>query len=357
MSVARMDVTKRVLGESYIAATGLLLGLVLVGRLLVDGPAAMMWGTAGAVPVVVLVASIYWFDRIGFGDDQVWTVAVYSAVSLGFGSVFVVVLETVPEVAFSSGETFLLVTGLGMLTVAGGLAGVVRELRRTNRRLTLRNQVLHRVLRHNLRNDMSVVLCLLDELEAEADADPAQRERVGRARDRIESLVDLTDKVRKVSATVDETGAPPEPVDISALVDRRVERLRAEYPIDVETDLPDSTMARINGEFELVLDNIIQSAAENADSPELCVSLDTDATTVALRVEDRDWALPDADLSAVTNGAETALEHGLGLELWLVYWLVDSNGGDIEVATADGARRVDIHLDRAAGGWLPRKLA
>ncbi len=357
MSVARMEVTKRALGESYIAATGLLLGLVLVGRLVLDGPAAMLWGTAGAVPVVALVASVYWFHRIGFGDEQVWTVAVYSAVALGFGSVFVVVLETVPEVAFSSAETFLLVTGLGTLTVAGGLAGVVRELRRTNHRLTLRNQVLHRVLRHNLRNDMSVVLCLLDELEASADASPDQRERLGRARDRIESLVDLTDKVRKVSATVDGNGAPPGPVDLTALVDRRVERLRAEYPVAIETALPDNAVARIDGEFELVLDNIIQSAAENADSPELCVSLETDATTVALRVEDRDWALPEADLSAVTNGAETALEHGLGLELWLVYWLVDSNGGDITVETVDGVRRVDIHLDRAAGGWLPRKLA
>jgi len=321
----------------------------------IDGPVGLLWVIAGTVPVLVLVLSVHWFGRIGFGGEQVWTVAVYSAAALGIGSVGVAVSSATASAGFLGAETVLLVTGLGTLTVAGGLVGVVHELRRSNRQLLLRNQVLHRVLRHNLRNDMSVVLCLLDELEAEVEAD--QRERVDRTRERIESLVELTDKVRQVSAAIDGQGSTREPVDLAKLVEGHAARLGEEYPVDIETDLPDSARVHANGEFELVLDNIVESAIEGEERPDLGVALATDGTTASLRIEDRDWALPDADLAAVTNGAETALEHGLGVELWLVYWLVDANGGDISVESADGTRTVTICLDRAADGWLPARLA
>ena len=78
----------------------------------------------------------------------------YSAAALGIGSVVVAVSSTTSGVVFLGAETVLLVSGLGTLTVAGGLVGVVRELRNSNQQLLLGNQVLHRVLRHNLRNDI-----------------------------------------------------------------------------------------------------------------------------------------------------------------------------------------------------------
>jgi len=329
----------------------MLLGLVMAGKLLLEGPDAMVWAVAGLVPVAVLVASIHWLDRVELGDEQVWTVAVYSAVALGIGSVFVVVVETVVgEFSIRTADTFLLVTGLGTVTVAGAISGVARELQRSNRRLCLRNQVLHRVLRHNLRNDMSVVLCLLDQLEAECGTDGD--EEIERARQRIESFLDLTDKVRQVNVTVSERGPPPEPVDVADLVERRVGRLEAQYDLDIDTELPETALARANGEFGLVLDNVVQSAVSNGSDPDIGVRLGIDGPGVTLRIEDRDWSIPDADISAVTNGAETALEHGLGIELWLVYWLVDANGGHISVETHNDTRCVDIRLDRPANGWL-----
>lgn len=356
VSAVGTQVTKRALGESYIAATGLLLGLVLVGQLAVEGRGALLWLVAGIVPVAVLVASVRWFDHLEFSGEQVWTVAVHSALALGAGSIFVVLLDTVSGVfAFTERETFLLVTTLGTVTVGGALVGVVRELQSSNRQLTLRNQVLHRVLRHNLRNDMSVVLCLLDEIAREADTE--QRERLEAASRRIESLVDLTDTVRQVNVTVTAGGPPSEPVDLAELVDRRVERLEAEHPVAIETDLPDAALVRANGEFGLVLDKLVQSAVTDGTRADLGVSLRTEGRTVALRVADRNRSIPDADVSAVTNGAETPLEHGLGVELWLVYWLVEANDGDIAVETVDGTRQVEIRLDRAVDGFLPSRLA
>ena len=235
---------------------------------------------------------------------------------------------------------------LASVSVAGAFVGVVHELRRSNRQYSLRNAVLHRVLRHNLRNDMTVVLCLLDEIESETG--PEQQETIAQIRHKVENLVDLTDKARQVNITVSEPGPPSKPIDIVTLIDRRISRLTTEYPsVDIETDLPERAFARTSGEFGLVLDNVIQSAARRTDDVELTVALATNGKTIELRIEDHDSAMPDPDLAAIASGSETDLEHGFGMELWLVYWLVEANGGKIDIeADADG-RSLTISLDRA----------
>jgi two-component system OmpR family sensor kinase len=346
-----MHVTKHALGESYITATGLLLGLVLLGHLSRVGSTGLLWAGAALLPIVVLLASAYWIDRLGLGGEEVWRVANYSAAALGVAAVGATLLSAVQSPVPSVMDTALLVTILAAATTTGVLVGVVRELQQSNRRLGLRNAVLHRVLRHNLRNDMTVVLCLLDDLEAEAD--DGQRETVDHIRRKVETLVDLTDKVRQVNLTVDGRGEPTDTVDLAALIECRVERLAAEFPsVSIDTELPGRALARTNGEFELVLDNVVQSAVRRGDDPELRVVLTTDGGTVTLRIEDHSGAIPEADISAVASGAETELEHGLGMELWLVYWLVDASGGDIGVETEDGVNCIDIELERAADSRL-----
>jgi signal transduction histidine kinase len=351
-----MHVTKRTLGESYITATGLLLGLALVAHLLRIGSGGLLWAGVAVLPVAALVATIHWVERLELAGDQVWSVAKFSAGALGVATVAATVTNLAQAVAVSVAETLLLVTTLSTATAAGALVGVAWELRQSNRRLGLRNAVLHRVLRHNLRNDMTVVLCLLDDLET--DANEEQRETIARIRRKIETLVDLTDKVRQVNVAVNDRESPTDAVDVASLVDRRVRRLSVEYPdVDIESDLPSRALARADEQFGLVLDNVVQSAARRGENPRLRVVLRTGSGTVTLRIEDHCGAIPEPDISAVTNGAETDLEHGFGMELWLVYWLVDTSGGHIDVATDDGVRHIDIELDRASERGLTSRLA
>lgn len=350
-----MYVTKRALGESYITGTGIVLGLVLLGHLLVGRSDAILQVAAAAVPVFALTVSAHGLRKLEFRGEQIWRVAEYSAVALGVAVLVSILVNVVQAVSFSRADTAVLVPLLASVSVAGAFVGVVHELRRSNRQYSLRNAVLHRVLRHNLRNDMTVVLCLLDELEAETD--PEQQETVAQIRRKVENLVDLTDKARQVNITVSEPGPPSKPIDIVTLIDRRISRLTAEYPsVDIETDLPERAFARTSGEFGLVLDNVIQSASRRTEDVELTVALSTNGKTVELRIEDHDSAIPDPDLAAIASGSETDLEHGFGMELWLVYWLVEANGGHIEVETATEPRSLTIFLDRATSDLLASHL-
>ncbi|MFT4923879.1 MAG: hypothetical protein ACI8XM_003111 [Haloarculaceae archaeon] len=351
-----MHVTKRDLAESYITGTGTILAIILLGRMVLEGPEGLLWAGVGSLPIVSLVGTAYWANQLNLEGDQIWEIAMYSAAALGLAATALLVLDVTTQVlTFAGADTFLIATCLATTTAVGALAGFVRELQRTNQRLGLRNTVLHRVLRHNLRNDMTVLLCLLDELETTAEED--QQELIDQSRRRIRGLVNLTDKVRQVNVTVNQQMATTTTVDLVSLVEDRLERLKKEYPsLTVETDLPDSALVTATEQFGLVLDNVVQSAVTSGENPVFEITVRTTPKTVQLCLEDQSDSIPDADLTALATQDETELEHGLGVELWLVYWLVESSDGDIRIERADGIRRIEVTLDRATKGLVPEGL-
>jgi K+-sensing histidine kinase KdpD len=348
-----MHVSKRKLGEGYIVGTGLILALVLFGQALQSDAAVGLWSVVWGVPALVLLGAAIWLHRLGLTNDQVWVVAEYSALGLGLGTIVLIVVELIGPVSpISAGESVLLGTTLLTMTVAGSFAGVISSLRQSKRELQRRNAVLNRVLRHNLRNDMTVVLCKLDEIEQASDG--AHDEAIQQSRQKIEGLIRLTDKVRRANAPApDEIGAT-DPRDVSALVCERVDHLSETYPdIDIETTTSGRALAYVDERFGLVVDNIVESArSRGSREPELAVAVRTDTSVVSLCIEDRSRTLPEADLAAVAAGAETALEHGQGVELWLVDWLVDANDGDIRFEIEDDIRRIVIDVNRATSGLL-----
>jgi len=51
-------------------------------------------------------------------------------------------------------------------------------------------------------------------------------------------------------------------------------------------------------------------------------------------------------------GRETPLEHGSGLGLWLVNWIVTGLGGEV-TTTVDGGTTVTVRLSPATDGAVP----
>lgn len=347
-----MYISKRSLGEGYIVAIGVVLGIVLGAQTVLQGSGELFWLLAAGVSVAVLVGAVYWLHRFELSSDQVWLVSNCSALSLGLGTTaFVLVDLATTAKSVTTVEVAVLGTALGASAVFGALSGIAVTLHRSNRDLRGQNAVLHRILRHNLRNDMSVVLCLLDDIEANTDGET--RETAIQARAKIQSFVRLTDRVRQANVGLTDSAETRKQRDVTDIVESRVVQLRRENPdLSIDMELPDQALASVGETFDLVIDNIVESAlSDETCSPHLALQVEKDRETVRLLVEDDSMTIPDADFSAVATGSETALEHGLGVELWLVEWLVDANDGDVAFETADGVRRVTIELDRARAGW------
>jgi PAS domain S-box-containing protein len=204
--------------------------------------------------------------------------------------------------------------------------------------------VLNRVLRHNLRNDLSVVTGLAEEISERTGGRPAEMA------ERIETvalaLADLSDKARTLE---DATADPKEPVerDVAPIVRRVAADLRNTSDGTVSVDVPDEATAVVTDRFEVALAELGANAVEHGDgSVSFVVEAPDDAETVRVRVEDGGPGLPAGQRRVLRDGQETQLEHSSGLGLLLVNWIVTGAGGDLRTTVDDGTTvTIDLQVD------------
>jgi len=196
-------------------------------------------------------------------------------------------------------------------------------------------RVLNRVLRHNLRNDMSVVIAHAEMLREEGTARP---ERVETIRQTAHDLVQTSDHARAIYEELLGDGpADRRPVDLVAVVESSVESLREDFPESrIETDLPASAWVMDGDAVPVIVEELGRNALAHNDRPasdrELSIAVESAADGVRLVVRDNGPGLPDVETELLTGDLEeTDIEHGSGLGLWVVSWLVARLGGDVSV--------------------------
>ncbi|PSQ44105.1 hypothetical protein BRD17_04910 [Halobacteriales archaeon SW_7_68_16] len=206
---------------------------------------------------------------------------------------------------------------------------VVREHRQ-------RLAVLHRVLRHNLRNDLGVVRGLSDTIRADADGQIA--ERAGDIGERVDEIVATAEKAQRIYEGVE--GAHDGryvSVAVEPVVERWRDRITSDHGVTVTTDLePATVLVDATGDLDTALGNVVENAAvHGGDDPAVRVRVRTDGAETTITVHDDGPGIPEMELSALEDG-ESALEHGSGVGLWLVQWIVDNASGSIDLTHDDG---------------------
>lgn len=188
-----------------------------------------------------------------------------------------------------------------------GSLGTLLSLRDVTRRRQREQglDVLNRLLRHNLRNELSVI--------------------DGRA-----TLV-------------------ADRVDVGALAETAAGSVMAAAPASEVTTATsgDVTVATNERLLYLAVENVVENAVEHvdADRPEVAVTADPVDGGVRVRVDDGGGGVPAAERAVIEREAETDLDHGSGLGLWITNWAVTSCGGTLEFGTHSGGGRVTL--------WVP----
>ena len=189
-------------------------------------------------------------------------------------------------------------------------------------------EVLNRVLRHNLQNDMNVIIG-----HAEMLPRFSENEQVKNASETIvrmgEELVSHGQKARQLETAM---GGDSDPitVDLSELAESVVDPYRRDHPdIDFQVTAPASARARVDNSFELALDNLVENAVayNDAEDPWVGVTVETTADGVRVQIADNGPGIPAHEYEVLEEGAETALQHGSGVGLWLAHWVVDASEG------------------------------
>jgi len=208
----------------------------------------------------------------------------------------------------------------------------VTELQRRGQRLS----VLNRVMRHNLRNEMTIVKGNAELIEDTQDGRPAQL--AAKIRDSAEDVVDLGDKARSLEEVLD-SDQPTRTIDVTALTRNLVDEAAPEdLDVTFTTSGQEATVRTRPSVLATVLRTVLDNAAEHNDSPDPTVEVDVtrDDRGATVTVADNGPGIPKQELAVLENLQETDLEHGSGLGLWLVRWGVEHLGGSVEFTVDDG---------------------
>lgn len=330
-------VTKRDLGIGYLLGSGLGLMVSIVGRIvLVNEPIGV--SLLGSATAILLAGSVlyvgFWLKTSDLGGEHVWTIAAWSALGLsiptGLG-VLLTVVRIQPPLQFLFPS--LLINNLAAGGVAGVLLGTALELRRANKdktELYQRNVVLNRVLRHNIRNDMNVILGYAHRLERADNG--SHDDLVEPIRRKAQDVVELSKSARRIDSL--DTATNDGPIDAVRVINDRLRVARSSYPgVGFDVDLPEAAWVDAGPMFASVVDNIIENAIEHNDQePAISVAVSgREPGTVSIRIADNGPGIPPGERVVVTDDLETPIEHGTGLGLWLVRWFVDTYDGELRL--------------------------
>jgi signal transduction histidine kinase len=213
-----------------------------------------------------------------------------------------------------------------------------------------RLQVLTRVLRHNLRNNMTVIRGQAELISDGGTADPeASADQIREMSDRLISISERAREAQKVVTSTGETG-------VQARVDTVVravhDDLADRYPdIELSTAVPDGTTAAADQRtLEIVLRNVVENACKHndAESPIVVTSVDrTDEGTIRVTTRDNGPGIPEMERRVVEGGVENPLDHGTGMGLWTVKWGVTQMGGTLSF-TDETPRGTVVQLELPA---------
>ncbi|WP_121820164.1 PAS domain S-box protein [Halostella salina] len=206
-------------------------------------------------------------------------------------------------------------------------------------------QVLNRVLRHNLRNDLTLVAGYGEEIAART-TDETVAEYAGTLVETVEDLVALSDKAREAEQLVEQEGDGTG-VDAVDVVRRVIDTFDRLDGVSIEFDAAGTARVAGDDRIAVAVENLVENAVEHGEGT-VRVTVDPDGERVAVRVADDGPGIPEHEQAVVTGDAEiTQLQHASGLGLWLVAWIADIYGGHVEFdESARGGAVVSLVLPR-----------
>lgn len=265
--------------------------------------------------------------------------AVFGTVGLFVSDVVLVAYLSEPLLsqvqALKGGVEVLLTAGFIFLLTNRRESQLQQTIQRLNHKSEELN-VLHRILRHNLRNNLNIIMAHTEEMcEGQPSDQTAQQcEKILSATDNLAHYTEQATRVRQITAG-DGVTQTHDIVDVVEEVAAKHEQDDADLTVSITA--PDSLLVEASNTLKPAVDELITNAIEHNDSETPTVNVEVSAESGqshmgTIRVADNGPGIPDTQLRALENGTEDQLLHLDGIGLWFVKWTVRQSKGELEFA-------------------------
>ncbi len=232
----------------------------------------------------------------------------------------------------------------GSVTRIVGFSRDVTDYHRQERQL----RVMDNLLRHNLRNDMNIIL---------GHAELAKQQVKSAVADSMDTILSTGEKLlataEKEREIIDVLIRIDEPTrfDLATLVQDVIGEFQTAYPAaEVDVTTPASAEVEALPEIRRTIHELLENAVEHTDgTASIEVAIKKTNDHVDLAVKDNAPPIPDNEFEPLLGQTEPDEQyHTTGLGLWLVYWVVDLSDGDLKIQSPpDGGNIITITLPRA----------
>jgi PAS domain S-box-containing protein len=223
---------------------------------------------------------------------------------------------------------------------------VIAEVINSRQDLDLLNQVIARILRHNIRNKLTTIMGYTSQIESTAD-EPIQ----GYARRALESCraVEKTSRHAREMRTIVNKRSEITSVNLESAIQSAVRNVRAEFPDgELEVDIGDVPTVTAHRELQTAFDHLIRNGFEHNHSnpPRVEVSVRQNDKNIHVRVADNGPGIDPYELNVIDEHAESSLEHGSGAGLWIVDRVVQYSEAALTFDTGPGTTATITFSDR-----------
>lgn len=210
----------------------------------------------------------------------------------------------------------------------------------TDRRLREQQlDVLNRVLRHNIRNELSVIQMRADHLRQSCT--DAELSHVETVHDRAERLMKLSNKSEQIRSLFRQEGKPEQYIEIGNAITTVVTEFTDDYSnVSIDVDTAEDLMVKGDHRFHTALRELLDNAVvhNDQDMPEIQLCANRYERTggsewIDIAVVDNGPGIPKHEREPLETGTETDLQHTTGIDLWIVYWAVSMLGGEMSIET------------------------
>lgn len=196
--------------------------------------------------------------------------------------------------------------------------------------------VIDNILRHNIRNRLTVIYgranqlrsSLDGELEAAADA----------VIDTADDLLTTSEKSREITKVLS-NDTEIKRVRLAKHLERIAATAANEWTnVDLSVSLPDELVVTAIPAIESALEELITNAAAHNDHENPCVEViaTVNDEMAIINISDNGPGMSEFDREVLESGTATGvLSHGSGLGLWLVYWIIKRSNGNISITDCD----------------------